>query len=345
MPSSRFDPQALAEIAVLYIATYQRDNSYQNPENEYGKLYSAAQQLERQARKGKFSEEEGARVLRALLERINNNLKVSFQQSDLGYKIQETLRQFYDISPNHIEPPGYGAAKAAHQGLHGPFLSSLKAYKLQEDYLGKSLDDLITSFEECKQKTKGYPEFTNSERRSAIKKEILRQVETDGVDKTIARNAQAVLASHSSFTGIGKTDSTKKSLRNPQVFTQLYTAHDKPEILDMNQKQLVDEFNRTKDNKQLSTEDKSYALKELKYALVDHIARSGKLDNVTLQEVNQVIDHRRHHRAFSTNTRKYVSEHPRLKQILSTPKALEPLFQQATEAETKAEGGAEQTLG
>ncbi|QGP52910.1 hypothetical protein PsalMR5_00313 [Piscirickettsia salmonis] len=232
-------------------------------------------------------------------------------------------------------------------------MPALKAYELQENYLGKNLNDLFTLFEGHKQKTKGYSGFTNSEHRTAIKKEILRQIETYGIDETIARNAKAVLASHSSFTGIGKTSSTKESLRNPQAFTQLCTAHDNPEILDMNQKQLVDEFNQTKGNEQLSTEDKSHALKKLKYALVDLIARSGKLeDDVTLQEVNQVIDHRRGHFALTTNTRKYVSEHPRLKQILPAPKMLDRLFQQAAEAEAQqpeqtltAEGETERTLG
>ncbi|AKP72412.1 hypothetical protein Psal006b_00222 [Piscirickettsia salmonis] len=333
MPSSRFDPQALTEIATLYTRTYQRDNLYHNPDNEYGKLYTAAQKLDREARRGEFSEEESARVLKGLLSRINDGFKYSLKRSDLGYKIQETLRQFYDLSPNHINPPQPSVGHIAQRGLNGPYLPALKAYELQETYLGKNLNDLFILFEGCKQKTKAYSEFSNADHRTAIKKEILRQVETCNIDQSLTEQAIKVLAYHSSFTGIGKTSSTKESLKNPQVFTQLYTADSNPKILTKTQRQLVDEFNQTKSNQQLSTKDKSSALKKLKYALVHHIARSGKLEGVELEEVNEIIDYKRDYFALTTNTRDYVSKHPRLNKILPPPKMFQRLFQKAAEAQ------------
>lgn len=59
-------------------------------------------------------------------------------------------------------------------------------------------------------KTKAYSEFSNADHRTAIKKEILRQVETCNIDQSLTEQAIKVLAYHSSFTGIGKTSSTKK---------------------------------------------------------------------------------------------------------------------------------------
>ncbi|APS51092.1 hypothetical protein AVI51_09620 [Piscirickettsia salmonis] len=328
MPSSRFDPQALKEIATLYMQAYQHDSDYQDPDNEYGELYGAAQQLKRQARAGHFSEEESARVLRALLERINNSLKFSLQTSDLGYKIGETLRQFYGLSPTHVNPSEPSVGHIAQRGLNGPYLPALKAYELQESYLGKNLNGLFTLFERRKQKTKGHSEFTNSKHRTAIKKEILRQIETYGIEQSLTEQATKVLAHHSDFLHGRKTSSIKESLTSPKVFAALYA----PEILTMNQRQLVDKFNAIKDGTQPPyNKDKSHSLKALKYALIDHIEQSGQLDDgVAVHEVNQVIDHRRGFFTPMTNTRDRVNSTPLLAQLLPKSKnPQQPMFDQA----------------
>ncbi|WP_155068457.1 hypothetical protein [Piscirickettsia salmonis] len=266
-------------------------------------------------------EEKCAKVLRELLERINSVSRSATDETlDLGKKIEETLRKFYGLSISDVYPIGLL--------VQGRLYSySLEAYKSREKYLDFPSSQL-TNFDLVNM-------FTDTHQK-ATKQELMRRIETGGIDKTSAESAKDILALHSNVMSTGETSSTTESLRNPLVFTQLYTTHDNPEILDMNQRQLVDEFNQTKGNEQLSTEDKFHALKKLKYALVDLIARSGKLeDDVTLQEVNQVIDHRRGHFALTTNTRDYVSEHPRLKQILPAPKMFERLFQQVAEAEAQ----------
>ncbi|RNC76861.1 hypothetical protein ACGP04_12585 [Piscirickettsia salmonis] len=322
MPSSRFDPQALKEIATLYMQVYKHDSSNQDPDNEFGLLYGDAQNLEQRH----FSEEDSARVLRALLKRINPHSigwnRLTGEESKLGYKIQKALHQFYDLSLGTLSIPGH----VMQEFTYGRYSSSLEAYKQKEKYLDFSFSRL-TDFSLVSM-------FTDTHQKAA-KQELMRRIETSGIDKTSAESAKDILAIHSNVMSTGKTDSTKESLKNPLVFTQLYTAHDNPAILRKSQRQLVDEFNAIKDGKQTCSGDKPYALKELKCALVDLIARSGKLDNVTLQEVNQVIDHRRDHFTLTTNTRKYVSEHPRLKQILPTPKMFERLFQQVAEAEAQ----------
>ncbi|QGP57010.1 hypothetical protein PsalMR5_04495 (plasmid) [Piscirickettsia salmonis] len=339
MPSSRFDPQALKEIAILYMQVYKHDSSNQDPDNEFGLLYGDAQNLEQRY----FSEEDNARVLRALLKRINLH-SIGFShltdaESKLGYKIQKALHQFYDLSLGMLSAPDH----VMQAFTYGVYSSSLEAYKSPEEYL-KFPSSQLTDFRLVSKLTDTH--------QKATKQELLRRMETDGINKASAESAKAILALHSNVMSTGETNSTKESLSNPLVFTQLYTAHDNPEILEKTQRQLVGEFNETKDNEQLSTEDKSSALKKLKYALVDLIARSGKLEGVELEEVNKIIDYRRGHFTLTTNTRGYVSEHPRLKQILPAPKMLDRLFQQAAEAEAQEqsstltpEGESGHTLG
>ncbi|ALA23676.1 hypothetical protein AVI51_09605 [Piscirickettsia salmonis] len=308
MPLKRLNAQTLKDIA----------EAYQEAHPDYSTWLS-------QQTKDNPSEEQCAITLRELLQHIGEN---TTKDNQLGDEIAKTLQQFYGFTPPKRIDSNH------------PYDKHIKQCALQEEYLDCQLKRLLNFKLFLKPKTVSthtpndgfnYNTYSDSKRRKAIKTEIIRRIEIGRIHKLWAKDATAILGSHSNSLGTGTTKSLQRILTNPETFTRLYA----PEIRDMDQRQLINLYVAIKEGIISPwANDLSHSLKAIKYTLMAKVENKGIASNVTKEEISTVIDDQRNlFKSSSTNARKHIDglkDSNELKQALVKPSEPPKLIFKAT---------------